>query len=231
MSSILKALKKLEDEKALRQADSLRIDAEILRTAERPRLSPLKLGLIAMFLFGCGGAVTYLHLKGVPVEPAVSPPAPNRKGAGNSDRSAQTVPVERIQPDPVIVPAGTVTGAAEISHIPGSRDTGKRTAQAKPVRAEQAPAEKGAPSSAGPRPLTVKPPVEIRSAMTGQVPALKVNGIAFQDGIDSVAMINNVPVSRGSLIEGVRVENIYRDRVQFMFGTEKFEIPLGRSNR
>jgi hypothetical protein len=63
-------------------------------------------------------------------------------------------------------------------------------------------------------------------------PAIKVNGIAFQDGgSDSVAVVNGISVSNGSVIEGARIEEIQRDRVRFSFGSEKFEVMLGKTNR
>jgi type II secretory pathway component PulC len=61
-------------------------------------------------------------------------------------------------------------------------------------------------------------------------PVLKVDGIAFQDGAESVAVINGVTVSNGSVIEGARVEEIQKDRVRFSRGGERFEIILDKSN-
>jgi type II secretory pathway component PulC len=70
------------------------------------------------------------------------------------------------------------------------------------------------------------------SASVKAVPALRVNGIAFQDGgADSVAMINGVPVSSGSVIDGVKIEEIHKSKVIFSHNGERFEIPLGQSNR
>jgi general secretion pathway protein B len=69
------------------------------------------------------------------------------------------------------------------------------------------------------------PPVTTKPA------SLKVEGIAFQDGgTDSVAVVNGVAVSKGSVIEGARVEEILKDRVKFSRGSEKFEIILDKTN-
>lgn len=60
---------------------------------------------------------------------------------------------------------------------------------------------------------------------------LKVDGIAFQEGAaDSLAVVNGTTVSKGSVIEGVRVEEIQKDRVRFSRGGEKFEVILDKSN-
>lgn len=64
------------------------------------------------------------------------------------------------------------------------------------------------------------------------IPTLRVNGIAFQDGTaESVAIINGVPVSSGSVVDGVLINGIYKNRVEFSYNGEKFEINLGQSNR
>jgi type II secretory pathway component PulC len=62
-------------------------------------------------------------------------------------------------------------------------------------------------------------------------PVLKVDGIAYQDSdVESFAMVNGVAVSKGSVIEGARVEEIQKDRVKFSRGGEKFEVILEKSN-
>jgi general secretion pathway protein B len=72
----------------------------------------------------------------------------------------------------------------------------------------------------------------VRPTQPGFAPVIKVNGIAFQDGSsDSVAVVNGIPVSNGSIIEGAMVEDIQRDRIRFSYGSEKFEVPLGKTNR
>jgi type II secretory pathway component PulC len=63
-------------------------------------------------------------------------------------------------------------------------------------------------------------------------PTLKVNGIAFQEGVaGSVAVVNGISVSSGSMVEGAKVEDIQMDRVRFSYSGEKFEVLLGKSNR
>jgi general secretion pathway protein B len=46
-----------------------------------------------------------------------------------------------------------------------------------------------------------------------------------------VAVVNGIPVSNGSVVEGARVEDIQRDRVRFSYGGERFEVTLGKTNR
>jgi len=77
-------------------------------------------------------------------------------------------------------------------------------------------------------PPSAAPPAVV---ITPGPPVLKVLGIAFQDGsTNSVAVVNGVAVTKGSVIEGVRVEEIQKDRVKFSRGGETFEIILDKSN-
>jgi type II secretory pathway component PulC len=73
-------------------------------------------------------------------------------------------------------------------------------------------------------------PVPVALVVKPVKPVLKVNGIAFQDGADSVAVINGITVSNGSVIEGARVEEIHKDHVKFSRDGEKFYIILEKSN-
>jgi general secretion pathway protein B len=74
--------------------------------------------------------------------------------------------------------------------------------------------------------------VSAASTNTAISPALTVSGIAFQDGSnDNMAIINGIAVSRGATVEGVRVEDIQKDRVRFSHSGEKFEVLLNKSNR
>jgi general secretion pathway protein B len=77
----------------------------------------------------------------------------------------------------------------------------------------------------------VPPVVASPAIVTSGPPLLKVQGIAFQDGsATGVAVVNGIAVSKGSVIEGVRVEEIQNDRVMFSRDGKKFEIILDKSN-
>jgi type II secretory pathway component PulC len=74
------------------------------------------------------------------------------------------------------------------------------------------------------------PSTPVAPLVTPVKPVLKVHGIAFQDGAESVAVINGIAVSKGSVIEGARVEEILKDRVRLSRGGETFEIILDKMN-
>lgn len=228
MSSILKALKKLEDENNARTPDSLKIDAEILRGGDSPRISTTGIILAALLLFLGGGGATYLFMKPGGKKPAsISPPAsveralPAAGAAAAAPRSPQVTPIDTSLPAPAAGP--------QPAEKPKQSTSTAATAALKPVRNRSLPQLNAAQRVLAP--ATTLPPEQPDIPIVSARPVVRVNGIAFQDGSDSVAVINGLPVSRGALVEGVKVEEIQRDRVLFSYGGEKFEVSLGKSNQ
>lgn len=226
MSSILKALKKLEHDKISYHPDELKIDAEILRTETSPRFSVTGALLLSVVLLVGGSGATYWFMKQTP------PPAPARQTAPvrNSRPVTAEPPVANAQlPDAIeVVPAtqqkNIVRNNSKTYQQRNSISTPVRdVVTPKPVQSGAAPGAVNSPSHSEPPPTTPAIP---------KVPALRVNGIAFRgEGADTVAMINNIPLTRGSVIEGVKVEEIYQNMVKFSFNGETFEIRMGQSNR
>lgn len=224
MSSILKALKKLEDDRVARQPEQLKIDADILKSDNAPRFSPSGAIMASLLLLAIGSGMTYMYMKrdaSPELSGRTSPPASSGIKTEQLPEAVAVVPAVPQKPaktGTVILPQSAPPVAARKAP----------PAAARPVVAQK-PA--GAPKSvehgvvaeqAVPAPPQVKPPP----------PALRVNGIAFEDGnTESVAMVNGTPVTKGSLIEGVKVEDIHKNRVKFSYNGEKFEITLGQSNR
>jgi hypothetical protein len=105
------------------------------------------------------------------------------------------------------IPAGPPPG------IPSSPDTAVATLNAKPpavVKTEP------------PAAAMVRNPV-----LAGEHKGLVVSGIAFQgDRAARIAVVNDLPVMEGSLVEGARVEEILSDRVKFSRDGKMFEVPL-----
>ena len=218
MSSILKALKKLEDENNARTPDSLKINAEILRGGNSSRHSSLGILSTALLLFLCGGVVMYFFMKPDGKKPVTaSSPAPVES----------TLPGASVPVAPILQPTQS-TPVITLRHSPAASD--KHTSAAvkaginKPLLQMNAAKHPLAPATSRRGEQAESPIVPAR-------PLVRVNGIAYQDGSDSVAVINNVAVSRGAVIEGIKVEEIQRDRVLFSYGGEKFEVSLGKSNQ
>ncbi len=218
MSSILKALARLEQEKAATRRDPVRINAELLCAPPAKRVSPVIVIMVAALLFVCGGTATYvfMHQRTSPFRPAqvpghrqvIFPPpvapvrsVPTARRGDNQESAVPVPPQERAQrhrrPDDRQVAPG--------------RDE-------PPVPVPRSPAAK----------IVVQ---DVQHALPPALPLLKVDGIAFQDGGDGVAVVNGVAVSRGGFIEGARVEEIQRDRVLFRYGGRKFEAMMGTPDR
>lgn len=227
MSSILKALKKLEAENAVARRDPVRIDTEILRAPPpESRISPMGI-VLAAILFLCGATVTYVYMSRNRHPPTPSPQEPvsstvlvtpsPRHGEPESPRGAAEADGKKRGPvpapdDPRLSrhrPLSPTPGRQVLHMPPGERV--RPTATADPEQRKAAHISHAAPAP--------------------QTPTLRVDGIAFQDGAEGVAVVNGVPVSQGESVEGARVVEVQRDRVLFSHGGKKIEVLMGKSNR
>jgi len=224
MSSILKALKKVENDNASRRPEELRIDAEILRTETPSRFSSSGMLLVSLLLISFGAGGTYLYMK--------RDWTPEQTSQNSNVISSQKrlpvsatpqIPTEQLPPAIVVVPAQQkIISAGEkiTKQLPFSQEKNVPAVTRRPVVLVQ-------PALTPQRP-TLLPATQ----KANTVPALRVNGIALQDDSSgSVAMINGEPISRGGIIEGVTVEEIYKNRVKFNHNGNVFEVPLGQSNQ
>src|ERR1039457_2422419 len=91
MSSILKALKKLEHEKSARKPDSFRIDAEILRGGASRSFFSTGASLAAIALFLCGGGATYVYMKHDKAPAPVQPSQVSKKELNGEPSTATTL--------------------------------------------------------------------------------------------------------------------------------------------
>lgn len=222
MSSILKALKKLEHEKMIRLPDSVRIDSDILKSTDSPRrYSPMVSIVLILLVFGGGSAATYFFMK--------EPKAPLATSKSQPDLTTQ-----KLKPPP---PVKTETLPAEIIVVPSTKSETEvpRIQPRKPATAiKTSVAVVKKPTRVPVTGVSQKkndPEDELHPAVAA-APVLRVNGIAFQNSsADSMAIVNGIPVSNGSTIEGSVVEEVRKDRVLFQRNGEKFEILLGQSNR
>jgi general secretion pathway protein B len=226
MSSVLKALKKLENDNATRWPGEHKIDAEIVRTVNPPRLSPAVLLVTSLLLLAGGSGVTFLYMKKDAAPESSHPKSLSAPKQNPPHVSASEIKTEQLPEALVVVPAKqqkTEKVAAPKLHQP-------------PMPTVKSPPHNPAKSVAASKPAVVSPlhtrtsPPHSLPASTIAVPALRVNGIAFQ-GANSVAMINGEPFSSGAIINGAKIEEIQKDKVRFSYNGEIIEIPLGQSNR
>ena len=230
MSSILKALKKLEHERSGRSPDSLKIDSDILRANEPSRsFTPFVLALLFLLVFGGGAAVSLFFMKETKAT----------RGTTTSDQVVSSITLLPPVPAPVVKPGTLPAEAAAVPVRTEPSGEASHKLQQKPAAAGKA-ADTGArkPTRAAVSGISEKPK-ETDKAANGELPAadttvptLRVNGIAYQNSdADSLAIVNGAPVSSGSVIEGVTVVEVRKDRVLFQRDGETFEIQMGQSNR
>jgi general secretion pathway protein B len=247
MSSILKALKKLEEEKAAKRSGQVDISRAILteKPARSGRRTPVLVigSSVLLAVVVLAGSVMLWHGR--------STPSAGKLQANAPQLPAQPAPVKAAPlPQPAAKPSSTVPAtpavivtrrplAAVPSPPPLPTPTLQTPRQTSPVPLRQmptAPIAKPLPvPNATPQPPVeaVAKPVPPPSAPQRQtVPALRVSGIAWQkDSASRLAIVNGQPVGLGVDVGGATVDEIFPDRVRFTYKGEKVEVGLGRSTK
>jgi general secretion pathway protein B len=217
MSSILEALKKLEDEKAGRHSGTGNIAAKVAKPGRRPGQRPKWLLPTGMAVVAAAAALfTYILMGGFstrinPVQPTL-PMQPARQ-----PQQPQQAAAPAFAPAPLPVSPPVIVRNRDLARSPSS------------------PVARPAPAIVAPPPQPVEPPnvekpaaLSLPAAQPGP-PALKVTGIGWQKGnADRLAIVNGRAVSEGAVVEGARVEEIFPDRVRFSINDKTFEISLGK---
>lgn len=222
MSSILKALKKLEKDKINTKPEQLSIDSRILNDSASVIFTRTKIVLFAISIFMCGGGVTYYYM-------SKSKNNSNPQKVFYSSSGSLTQPAEPSvvlpSPDKTKISTTAQNISAAKSRMSSKSQTGIIIESVKSSDEIKQPEQAPTLDSKQPTIPVVPTSVVLR-------PAITVNGIAFQEGgNENMAMINGNAVTRGTIIEGVMVEDIQKDRVLFSQGGEKFEIKLNKSNK
>lgn len=181
MSSILKALRKVEDDKAALGEGSVDLAHDILKQNYRQSNSsfwPFALGGLLLLILLVGGVWFWI--------------IPDQQVA---QKSEQAEPQSSPTSARVVAPAATVESPVFDENL-----------------SEQTRAAAPGASSA-----------EVASGAVVVIPLLQVEEIIYQqDPAARMAVINGLPVMEGTDIEGVRVEQIFVDRVQFVFQGVRF---------
>ncbi len=228
MSSILRALKKLNEEKRAGTAGHTPINTEMLLTGEVLRRSPLMLVVSYCFVLALGSGTTYLIVKhqtksGGTAAGKPSPPTPPQTQTSFTAFTSLGIPTA--------APGVSEVNLAPLQNFSHSIPVPDQPRSQPPLIEVSHPAP---PPEIVPHPSSSPVPSDTRT-VTGEsvkeVPILKVDGIAFEKNSAPMAIINGTPVTSGSVIQGVRIEEIQTDVVVFSLRGETFEVPLGKSNR
>ena len=226
MSSILEALKKLEEDKAARRGGIGNIAGRVTSTPRRSRMLPAWVWPSAMAAVAlCAVLVTFTLMGGF-TKPSSSPPRPAQPAAG-----AVAVPQLAATPDSAAPPQPTFpqteTGAEQQSRSPA------------PAAPAQKPALRPSPNNPAPAPVQqdshvqgIQAPAPVKPAVEIPMPVFNVTGIAWQmDEASRLAIVNGTSVSEGSKVEGALVEEIFPDRVRLSFQGKILDIALDKNSR
>jgi general secretion pathway protein B len=218
MSYILKALKKLDEEKAAQKARPHDINRAILATDRKPRETARKplIAVIVVLVLIVGSGTLYYLLKQRP-QSASRPQDPAAVTASRVNQAQAPAP---LPPTP--------TSDPEKKPAPGPPVAGQNLA---------VPAPSGKSPDASP-PLPSRNPVKeplpqsqrSRQEPSGTAPSgLKVNGIALQDDpAESVAVVNGILMRRGMTIQDMRLDEIFHDRVRFSGNGQRYEVYISK---
>jgi general secretion pathway protein B len=219
MSSILKALKKVEEEKGDRQGGSSDFARNLLRSEyRRPRSSvrPL-LGGVALLLSLLLAGVWWINR---PATPPLQPPTVMEGPLESQPAVAVQAPQLPMASEPQGNPALPIANA-EVLEVIFS------------VPAIQGASSRVVPVDAVLPPVAVLPMPEIPQAQssavgkssTWPVLSLQLSGIAWQEERDArLAIVDDLPIMEGTMIDGYLVEEILRDRVRFSRNGQIFEL-------
>jgi len=203
MSSILKALKKVEAEKVSRSDAPVDIARDILRHSGRGSGTGFRLLLLTFFALVAAAGVIVLLLSGIG-EKTVGP----LRAASPAGEGIINPGVEDLQAASAVRDNTPQSSATEnLLSDKGLRPESSEVFEPHPVGSDAAASE----------PTALK-----------RIPALIVTGIAYQqDREGRLAVVNELPVMEGTLIEGARIEEILEDRVRFVRDGRTFEVGLG----
>ncbi len=240
MSSILKALKKLEEEKAARQGQRVDITRDIFGSGQQPAAAP-RWPLIAAGVVGAGAlsltAMLYVGRQESRPAPLAAFPETRQGAMAPSlpvvDQPLLTPPPERALP-PSAPPSRPAPPVAVTPPSP-PRNSPSATATAPSYRTQvistNRPFIAPLPATTAARAVTNVAPSPTAAAAATATPNITVSGIAYnKDAGDRLAVINGVPVGEGKSVGGVKVEEIMPDKVRFSQGGQSFEVLIGRSN-
>jgi general secretion pathway protein B len=229
MSYILKALKKVEEEKTARKGNAADMHTALMTDSGSKKASPsgsIRTAVTILALIAAAALIwKSMNRGGIPAGEVVSsgiPAAP----AGVAERPR---PVHSPAPAPVTAQAPAAAPVTAPEHSPASVSAPPAPVMPQTTETESPVSTDGLRKTghvaAGKHPETQKP-----REPTGTAPAgLKVNGIAFQDDpAESMAVVNGKLVRRGMEIDGMRVDEIFRNRVRFSGRNGLFDLQLSK---
>ncbi len=229
MSSILKALQKLEKDKASRQTREPDIsNAIISENKKRTTSTHWILPIVVTIVAATSVILTYTLMGGFSADRKAAKQLILESPPSLPPIAAQR-PSSHLPPPlsaPVVAPTLKRSAIRNITEQT-SKQAGTLSSISPPTgipAAELSPLESVAPHS---QPSTA--PKDRLKEKPLSDPSFKINGIAWQkDSASRLAVINGVPVGEGGMVDGAKIEQIFQDRVIFSLGGRPFEVTLER---
>jgi general secretion pathway protein B len=227
MSSILKALKKLEAEKALQEEVTCKnISREILNQQPENRKIVLWFWAAGIVALAVIAALTAMLLRKPDRQQTVKTPPPGAITA-----------TEAHSPPPITTPPVSATTGGDTQPPSVSQEQNHRhnSPPLPPVQQQSAGNSNRVETHAArttaaeaPRADSERKTPQVRKAEPADT-SLTLSGIAWnKDSADRLAIINGQPAGIGATVGGVIVEEIMPDRVKVSNSGRTFEIFLGK---
>ena len=253
MSIILDALKKLDREKSSRRNATTNIALDILRPDLSLPRKRIPLYFVAISLTAVVTiAITYAvmvefgFLSKSSVPKPINSPAPSQQAAPvllDSDsplKSSPPVSIDSTIPSQQVAPAPLSREPVrdtrdEISRVPPKIQSPSESKGPITLPAEKKVDQKVISEEVAIAPEKAKTPIENTPTSAQQTPKeisstpplLKLSAIVwYEEPSKRFAMINGLIVTEGSVVEGVKVEEIYPNRVRFSQNGRQFEISM-----
>jgi general secretion pathway protein B len=251
MSVILDALRKLDREKMSHRNAPANIAAEILRP-DLPRpgkkfplyFTTISLTAIAavVMTYAVMSKFGFLPKSSLP-EPSsppgltqqVAPVSSAQKDSSLLPKSSPPMPANLPAPSQHMTSVPIESGVPSKSSLPAPTNSPVSSQAVAPTPVSQEPARdardeishvspKIEPPTGSKTSKIVAPPLK---GSTTTLPSLKLSAIVwYEEPSKRFVMVNGVIANEGSFVEGVKVEEIYPDRVRFSHNGRPFEIPI-----
>jgi cytoskeletal protein RodZ len=231
MSSILKALKKLEEEKSLlKNEKAVNISRDIL-TPRAERKSSVKL----LWLLGISGTTVIIILslalfrKSTTVDEVKSPllPATSRSSTSLSPPPAAFTPPLAVDSKKAAITPPSPVAAPNLDSSRPALSPAKKS----PRTLTELPNTSAQTMELPKTDLVVKSAPPLRTPLPDDA-TLTLSGIAWnKDSSDRLAIINGQPTVTGANVNGAVVEEILQDKVRMNLSGRTFELFLGRQTK
>ena len=206
MSSILKALRKLEEEKAALGEGGVDISRDILKRSARKEPTnywPI-LSAVLLFLLLGSGVLMWSSARNSPALVAHS-----------------AVPAQISEPVPAPSPAKVLV------LLPENEGTSLKTGREPVAKGLVAPQQLAASLPPEVIEPTPRAHVEPQALHPDGVPFLNLSGIAYREKAEErIAIINDLPVMQGTAIEGAQLIEIRQDSVVLSWNGTLFNLQI-----